>query len=126
MKFATTLLICLFLSAATATAQSSNQKKPTWEQQIDSAMPTLKEVLELDGLQEAAIRNIMLNQMRQSNMLSKEVEFDETRKRQEYSKLMEDTDADIKKLLRPDQIEMYEAYKKVVRKGKKPTKKKKS
>lgn len=126
MKFATTLLICLFLSAATATAQSSNQKKPTWEQQIDSAMPTLKEVLELDGLQEAAIRNIMLNQMRQSNMLSKEVEFDETRKRQEYSKLMEDTDADIKKLLRPDQIEMYEEYKKDVRKGKKPTKKKKS
>ncbi|NMH26974.1 hypothetical protein [Flavobacterium silvaticum] len=128
MRIFVTSVILLFLTATPAWCQQSGSqpKKLTWDEQLDQIMPPMTEAIELDGLQEAAIRQILLNQFRQSNMLSKEVDFDNDRKREESMAVFEKTDEEIKKLLRPNQIELYDQYKKDLRKGKKPKKKKKS
>ena len=93
-------------------------KKLTWEEQLDIIMPPMIQELHLDGLQAAAIRNLLLDQFRQSNILTKEDDFDQQRKREESIKMMENTDGEIKKLLSPEQIELYDNYKKDVRSGK--------
>lgn len=119
------LILMMMCAAVTVSAQSGKKpKKLTWDEQLDMIMPPLTEAVQLDGLQEAAIRQILMNQLRQSDLLVKETDFSNDRKRDEATALVEQTDGEVKKLLSPKQLELYEKYKTDLRSGKRPKKKK--
>ena len=96
---------------------------PTPEQQLDTFMIQMTADLSLNGLQEAAIRNILVEQMRQNNALRLSQQTD-SQKQEEMRMTTEKTDKDIKALLDGDQLEKYEKLKMDMRAGKKNKKNK--
>ena len=97
---------------------------PTPEEQLDKLMVRINEEIQLDGLQEAAIRNIFKEQMQKIGFLQKS-EMNEEQKREEMRLITEKTDKDIMTLLSPDQAQRYEKFKQDMRSGKSSSKKKK-
>lgn len=99
-------------------------KAPSADEQLDKFMAEITTNLELNGLQEAAIRNIYKDQMKQMEAI-KTSSMPDSDKQEEARLLSEKTDKEVKALLDAPQLEKYESLKKDLRAGKKPKKKKK-
>lgn len=107
--------------------QHENQgrdKGPTPEEQLDKFMAQMTAQVELNGLQEAAVRNILKEQMRQNKALQTS-DQPESEKQDEARQVSEKSDKEIKALLDASQLEKYEKMKQDMRSGKKFKKKKK-
>lgn len=138
MKVKIALLFCTFMVLATS-AQSMRSrtginaldqqrdmqgapKPPTPEEQLEKTMAKMTTDLELNGLQEAAIRNILKEQMVQLTALRQENRPD-SEKMDEARLISEKSDKQILALLDPGQIDKYNALKEEFRSGKKKKKK---
>ena len=102
-----------------------SSKPPTPEEQLDKTMVKMTTDLELNGLQEAAIRNILKEQQRQLTALRQDTSRPDSDKMDEMRQISEKNDKDIQALLDPAQIEKYTALKEELRSGKKKKKNKK-
>ncbi|RZJ65121.1 MAG: hypothetical protein EOO50_14870 [Flavobacterium sp.] len=106
--------------------QSDDKPKgPSPDEQLDKFMVQVVSDLELNGLQEAAIRNIYKDQMKQMEAIRSSTTMTESDKQEEARLLSEKTDKEVKALLDAPQLEKYENMKKDLRSGKKKKKKKK-
>lgn len=103
--------------------EQGRAKAPTPEEQLDQTMTMLTTELTLNGLQEAAIRNILHDQQRQLTALRTDTRPD-SEKQEDARLITEKSDKDIKALLDPDQLTKYEAFKEQMRSGKKKKSKK--
>ncbi|RZJ70501.1 hypothetical protein [Flavobacterium sp.] len=98
-------------------------KGPSPEEQLDKTMTMLTTELTLNGLQEAAIRNILHDQQRKLTALRTDTRPD-SEKKEEAVQITEKSDRDIKALLDSGQLAKYETFKEQLRSGKKKSKKK--
>lgn len=140
MKMRFALLICLFcvVSASAQIRRNStginaidqqhdmqgSNKGPTPEEQLNTTMQKITADVGLNGLQEAAIRNILKEQMVQLTALRQDSR-PESEKMDEARLISEKSDKEIQSLLDPGQLEKYNALKEELRSGKKKKKKKK-
>ncbi|NUY82194.1 hypothetical protein HUK80_14915 [Flavobacterium sp. MAH-1] len=139
MKMRFALLICLFcvVSASAQIRRNStginaidqqhdmqgSNKGPTPEEQLNTTMQKITADVGLNGLQEAAIRNILKEQMVQLTALRQDSR-PESEKMDEARLISEKSDKEIQSLLDPGQLEKYNALKEELRSGKKKKKKK--
>jgi len=140
MKIRFVLLVCLicFWSAQSQVRRSGTginaldqqhdmqgaNKPPSPAEQLNKTMTTLTEELALNGLQEAAIRNILHDQQRKMTALRTDPRPD-SEKQEEAVQITTKSDLDIKALLDPEQLKKYDSFKEQVRSGKKKKKNKK-
>ncbi|MBD3583853.1 hypothetical protein [Flavobacterium selenitireducens] len=99
-------------------------KPPSPEEQLSKTMAMLTTELSLNGLQEAAIRNVLHDQQRKLTALRTDSR-PEAEKQEEAVQITTKSDNDIKALLDPDQLKKYDAFKEQMRSGKKKKKEKK-
>src|SRR4051812_36192011 len=100
-------------------------KAATPEEQLNSTMTKLTTDLSLNGLQEAAIRMILKDQMSQIVALRADKTRPDSDKQGDARLLTEKSDKEIQALLDPDQIIKYQSLKEEMRSGKKKKKKNK-
>lgn len=98
------------------------EKGPTPEEQLDKFMAQMTSDLELNGLQEAAIRIIYKEQIGKMGVL-RTASMTDSEKQEEARIITEKTDKDVKALLDAQQLEKYEKLKEDMRSGKKKKKK---
>lgn len=103
-------------------AMQGSTKPPTPEEQLDKTMSMMTSELVLNGLQEAAVRNILHDQQRKMTALKSDTRPD-SEKKDEAVAISEKSDKDIKALLDADQLKKYDALKEQLRSGKKIKKK---
>jgi hypothetical protein len=134
MKYLKTFSIVLLSFSLTSIAQVSNngfnrggfgpsgQRPATFDgdeksasEQIDDLMIKFKEALNLDALQEVAIKQILLDDSKYRGIVIKK-ETDEEAKSKELQALNNKVDTSILALLNPEQQEQYRLFKE--RKGK--------
>lgn len=92
------------------------------EEQLEKLMVQMTADLELNGLQEAAMRIIYKEQMAKMGVL-RTASMTDSEKQEEARIITEKTDKDVKALLDAQQLEKYEKLKEDMRSGKKKKKK---
>ncbi len=104
--------------------EKSRQKEYEKERgkSIENSINSLKEELSLDELQFVAIRQIILESARTEGIIMKKEDSDEN-KMKALTALSDTTDAKVRALLNPDQIEKLETYRLNPNKKKKNKKK---
>ncbi len=105
--------------------QSSKPKEVTAEETATKIMEELTPALKLDGLQEMAIKNVLIESIKKQGVLGKTESMDQEAKFEEYKSLQESTNKKINDFLSPEQQETYKTYLADKSKGKKTKKKKK-
>lgn len=98
------------------------EKGPSPEEQLDKFMVQMTSDLELNGLQEAAMRIIYKEQVAKMGVL-RTASMTDSEKQEEARTITEKTDKDVKALLDAQQLEKYEKLKEDMRSGKKKKKK---
>lgn len=96
-------------------------KPPSPEEQLAKTMEMLTSELALNGLQEAAIRNVLHDQQRKLTALRTDPRPD-SEKQEEAVQITSKSDNEIKALLDPDQLKKYDSFKEQLRSGKKKKK----
>ncbi|MGL2986624.1 hypothetical protein ACSVH5_03410 [Flavobacterium sp. RSSA_27] len=101
-------------------SQQSAPKPPSNEETASRVMESLKEEMNLDALQEIAIKNILVQSLNAQGVILKKESSNES-KSEDIKVISENTDRKILELLNPDQQELY---KKIIAGGFKKKKKK--
>ncbi|RYZ81671.1 MAG: hypothetical protein EOP06_23080 [Proteobacteria bacterium] len=104
--------------------QTTPDKGPSPDEQLNNFMQKITPELELNGLQEAAVRNIYKDQMTAMANLKAASALSDAEKQEEARVISERTDKDVKALLDVKQLEKYDVMKKNLREGKRIKKKK--
>ena len=106
-------------------SQPSKPKEVPTEETVAKIMETLTPELGLDGLQEVAISNVLIESINAQGVLMKNESLSQDAKMEEYKSLSEKTNKQINAYLSPDQQEKYKVYLEDSKKNKKPKRKKK-
>lgn len=75
---------------------------------VETSVESLKEKLNLDGFQEAIVRNLVKDNQAKSKEIIEAVSYSDIEKRNLLTELGEKFNIEIKKILLPEQIEKYE------------------
>ena len=75
---------------------------------VETSVESLKEKLNLDGFQEAIVRNLVKDNQTKSKEIIEAVSYSDIEKRKLLAELGEKFNIEIKKILLPEQIEKYE------------------
>ena len=75
---------------------------------VETSVESLKEKLNLDGFQEAIVRNLVKDNQAKSKEIIEAVSYSDIEKRNLLAELGEKFNTEIKKILLPEQIEKYE------------------
>ena len=75
---------------------------------VETSVESLKEKLNLDGFQEAIVRNLIKENQAKSKEIIEAVSYSDLEKRNLLTELGEKFNVEIKKILLPEQIEKYE------------------
>ncbi|WP_291136042.1 hypothetical protein [Flavobacterium sp. UBA7663] len=75
---------------------------------VETSVESLKEKLNLDGFQEAIVRNLVKDNQAKSKEIIEAVSYSDIEKKNLLTELGEKFNTEIKKILLPEQIEKYE------------------
>lgn len=90
------------------TGQYKNGNQDKKVDLVETSVESLKEKLNLDGFQEAIVRNLVKDNQAKSKEIIEAVSYSDVEKRKLLNELGEKFNIEIKKILLPEQLEKYE------------------
>jgi hypothetical protein len=114
------LMLCLALLGGTlnlATAQDQGKQKPTAQEMATKKMAKLTETLKLTADQQKQVHAMVLEHAEQREQVNN-TKLTQDERHNQMKELRTNFDAQLKGILTPDQLELYQAHKEEMRKNK--------
>lgn len=92
------------------TGQYQNGKQNKKVDLVETSVETLKKELNLDGFQEAIVRNLVKENQAKSNEIIEATNYTDIEKRGLLTEIGEKFNTEIKKILSKEQLEKYEKF----------------